>query len=624
MLRTLCAIILMAAALPALAVGKVTVDPNLPGVAKDEQLSAVDTRLAKPVTLSLAVKPVSYILAKLSKSTGVVLKAGRGNGDWQVRDRKMNVFVKDVPLAEVMNSISHVMKFKWERQGEPGKWTYRLYMDRKTLLDAEAQRVRAEEKAAAELAKKRANALAQYGQLAGLTDAEKAKLKKDNPLMYIFAQSGLGDSLSSFCREVPAAADAIATGQRLELTGGTLSPSARASLMRAMRAELSLENRFNSQMANSRTIPDDLDPATVRITINGDAERARDTPEAAVLLGEVTFNYNTGMLGAPIIDPEGVFSKLIGKMIVQAEDEGRTLDEVFKDHMNEFTAAMAKALATEIGGEPVNDHPADPALDAKVIMELGRQGLLDVEQELAENSKLSVVSDSFGIEDSPIMPIPGGELKIKEALDKIGDAYIYNWDKRGGIIELRDRNWFKKRAAQVPDAWLEAWKQELTKTGTLDIGALAQMAQLTQDQINANIAHDPLLARCGSVIQIERELLRFYAALSSDQRAAMFSEPGLDLALLSADQLTQAGKVIDAKRGTNPSAITPSAITCSRVSAGKGFVYSFSIITEGKSVAEWSLTAPEYIPPPPEAKQPAKSANAEKPSDPLGDTPPAK
>jgi hypothetical protein len=620
--RTFLILGLIMLAAPVLAVGKVTTDPNAPGAVKEEQLPATDTRLAKQVTFSAGVKPVRLILDELTKSTGVVFKAGYNSGDWQVRDRKMNVFVKDVPLAQVMNSISHVMKFKWERGGDDGKWTYRLYMDRKTLLDAEAQRVRAEEKAADELTKKRANALAQYGQLGGLTDAQKAKLKTDNPLMYLFAQSGLGDSLSSFCREVPAAADAIANGQKLDLTGDAISPSARASLLRAMRAELSLENRFNSRSNNTRIIPDDLDPATVKITINQNWGNGRNSPDAALLLGDVTFRYDKGMLNAPVIDPEGDFAKLIGKILVQAEDEGRTLGEIVKDRKDEITAAITKVVAKEIGGEPLNEHPDDPALDAKVKMEPGMPALPEVEQELADNSKLSVVSDFFGGSGSLMMPMPGGEYKIRQALDQIGDAYIYNWDKSGKVIEMRDRNWFKKRAAQVPDAWLEAWKRELTKTGTLDIDSLAQMAQLTQDQINVNIMSDQLLGRCGGVIQIEREPLRFYASLSADQRATMFSEPGLDLALLSADQLAQASKVIEAKRGTNKlDATTPLAVTCSRSMIDIRKRYIFSILVEGKSVADWTMIAPGYTPPAPVAKKPAKPADAPKPSEPLGDTP---
>jgi hypothetical protein len=110
-------LMLIAACLPVFAAGKVTVDPNASGaaVAKPDQDMETDARLARRVTLSESRKCVSTILDDLTKATGVVFKAGYNNNDWQVRDRKMCVFAKDVPLVQIMNSISHVMKFKWSR-----------------------------------------------------------------------------------------------------------------------------------------------------------------------------------------------------------------------------------------------------------------------------------------------------------------------------------------------------------------------------------------------------------------------------------------------------------------------------------------------------------------------------
>lgn len=637
MRRILFVLAALVVALPALAVGKVTVDPNTPGAAvQEDQNSKTDTRLARKVTLSGARKPVRVILDEMTGSTGVVFKAGYNSGDWQVRDRKMNIFAKDVPLASLMNSIAHVMKFKWNRQGEAGKWSYRLYMDRKTLLDAEAQRARAEEKAAAELTRRRANALARYGETASLSDAEMAKLRADNPLLYIIAQAGLGDSVAAFFREVPVAAEAIASGQRLDFIGEDLSPSAWASLLRAGRAELSLENRFNGH-GNARTIPDNLDPVRVSISINKHMSRERGNPEGAFLLGDLTFDYESGSVEAPIIDPESAAAMLIGKMAIQSEDENRPTDDVFKEQMAEFAGAVTKDVKAALGGEPVNNHPDDPALDAKVTLKSPWTALQDVEQDLAVESKFSVVSDSFGgFTATGQLPTPlvrAKEAKIKDVLDNIGDAYIYNWDKRGTVIELRDRNWFRKRAAQVPDAWLEKWRSELIKTSRLDIDSLAQMAQLTQDQMNANITFDETLRECSSVVQLNRELLRMWATLSSDQRAAMFTQSGLDIALLSPDQWTQTRALLSANwdAGVLDSG-QPIAVVCRRVAIEKAYIYSFSLLVGGESATTiGEIKTPYYTPPPPaKDSKPVKPADGSKPSDtarpsdPYGDAQPAK
>ena len=89
----------------ATAVGKITVDPNVPGAESPEDVSKPDTRVAEKITYQARKKTVLAILTDLSELTGVTLKAGYNNKDWQVRDRKMNIFATDVPLAQVMNSI---------------------------------------------------------------------------------------------------------------------------------------------------------------------------------------------------------------------------------------------------------------------------------------------------------------------------------------------------------------------------------------------------------------------------------------------------------------------------------------------------------------------------------------
>ena len=396
MRRTLLFLSLIALAAPALAVGKVTTDPNAPGAPKPEEVATTDTRLARKTTYSAMQKTVSSILEDLTKSTGIVFKAGRNNNDLQVRDRKIIIFATDVPLSELMNSISRVMKFKWEKSGNNGEWTYRLYMDRKTLLDAEAQRVREEEKVEAEQAKKRADGFAQYSKLGNLSDADKAKLKTDNPFMYAIATSGsgMGFSMGTFFREVPLAANAIMSGQRLDMNGSALSPAAQASLLRSMQDMKSLESRFGGGRG-SNPLPDDLASNMDRVSIklNKTLEMMRGT---GMLLGDMTVSYDGSETTIPFWDPNSAIAKFIGKAMIQSEEQNRPMDEIMKERQGEFMAAVIGEVKASIGGEPLNEHPDDPALKNKVTLKPESNQLPDVEKALAEASKLAVVSDSFG------------------------------------------------------------------------------------------------------------------------------------------------------------------------------------------------------------------------------------
>lgn len=122
----------------ALASGKITVDPNA-GINRTqaEEWSA-DARLSQKVTYEARHKAVKTILADLTEMTGITFNAGYNKNDWQVRDRKMNIFAKDITIADLMSSIARVMKFKWSVNKDEAPWTYRLYMDRTTLVAANA------------------------------------------------------------------------------------------------------------------------------------------------------------------------------------------------------------------------------------------------------------------------------------------------------------------------------------------------------------------------------------------------------------------------------------------------------------------------------------------------------
>ena len=620
MRTTLFMLLLIACVVPALAVGKVTTDPNAPGaaaVAKDDDETLADLRLTQTVTYNESRKAVSAILAELTKSTGVTLKAGLNGRDWQVRDRKMSIFAKDVPLGELMGSIARVMKFKWGRSGQEGEWTYRLFMNRKTLLDAEAQRVRQEQQQDADRAKKRQEGLLEYGKLSNLSPQELAKLKTDNPFLYMIAQTGMGGSMGAFFAESPAALEAIANGQRLDINGSNLSPGAQAGLVQTMRKMVELENKFSGGSSN-RTLPDDLgaDPSKINISINRFLEMTRGVPMGGMLLGEVGINYEGGSQTLPMFDPNSDVAKLIGKAMMESEEQNRSMDEVMKDHASEFMGVITKAMKTDVGGEPIAEHPDDPALAAKVTLKPASQQLIDVEKALAEASKFGVVSDYFP-NVFPMGQVPTAETPLAEILDKFGEAFVYNWDRRGGIIELRDRNWFRKRAAQLPEERLEAWRQELVKTGTLDIDSLAQIAQLDQEQIMANIVSDDILRNCMAASYSARDALRLYATLSGSQRAALFADMGLDLALLSPDQMTLADKLIRAKHAQDLDAGAPISVVCKRESRDKAYRYGFSLTIDGSpGSTEWQLTTPRYTPPPPPVKddKTAKPADSPKPA----------
>lgn len=620
MRKLACVLVLIAFAVPAIAVGKVTDDPNKPGANAAAEAPAADLKsdpkLAQKVTYKAVKKTVSAIIDDLTKSTKVTIRAGRNSSDWQVRDRKMSINAKDVPLNELMNSIARVMKFKWEIGGKPGAYSYRLFMDRKTLLDAEAQRVRQEQKIEQEKARRRQDGLMQYAKLGNLTPAEKAKLRTENPFMYFIANSGMGNSMGSFFAESPGALEAISSGQQFQVKGSALSPAAQTGLLTTMQQMMDMESRFSGGKSN-RSLPADLasNMNTVEIRINHNMEMMQGFPQANMFLGEMEFRYKGGHMELPMMDPDSAMTKLIGKALLQCEETGRSMDEVMKDIVPEFLAAIRAETTATVGGEALIEHADDPALSKKIKLKDAGRSLLEVEMALAEASGYAVVSDYFGGWNMPMGETPAGEMELKEVLQKISDTFTYNWDKRGSVLEFRDRNWFKKRAAQIPEAWLEEWRQALETAGTLDIDDLAEIASLSQEQMSANFMGDGVLDHVIGTVYSWRELLRLYGSLNSDQRSLLYTQAGLPLRILSQDQWTQAQKLAQGRRRDSAELGRSQSLVATRKEEDKILRYEFTLLDEAKSkVSSWEVTTPRYVAPKP-AKEtaPAKPGDAAKP-----------
>jgi hypothetical protein len=187
-------------------------------------------------------------------------------------------------------------------------------------------------------------------------------------------------------------------------------------------------------------------------------------------------------------------------------------------------------------GEPLTLHPDDPALSAKVKLEVDGSDLADVFAALAKASGLAVVSDSFERWGN----FPAEEMSLRAVLDKLESDRRYNWEKHGSTLELHDRDWCKKRAALIPDAWLEAWRKALKKNGLLDLNELSQIALLTKEQVSANLAQDEVLGQAGvfgfGAGMDNRDLLTAYAALDKHQRALILTKQGLALDSLADNQ----------------------------------------------------------------------------------------
>ena len=187
---------------------------------------------------------------------------------------------------------------------------------------------------------------------------------------------------------------------------------------------------------------------------------------------------------------------------------------------------------------------------------------------------------------------------MKSNWNYIAQKCRYNWWNRSSIVEFRDRHWFRKRNAQIPQAWIDSWLDTFKNTGTLDIDDLAQIAVLTQEQLSVNILAEDAFERSDfvSVIYSNRDWLRAYASLDDSQKAAIFNSSGLDIATLNERQWKQISELITRKNG----AFLQNSDATLKLSGKSDAIdkltkYDLSLTTsDGLPPIQWSFTTPKY------------------------------
>lgn len=599
-------VVLLSAAYVAVALGRNDSDPNAPGtkqVPAELDIWNADSRLAQKITYSVRRKTVSAILADLQARTGVPLNAGATSGDWQVRDRKMVIFARDLPLSDLMQSISRVMKFRWSRSGDNGKWSYRLYVDTRMANDLEAEKQRDEQFIRDREIRKRQAMRAKLTELAQMTPAEIAKLKQNSPYFYFLGKSGLAAGFNGLFSQ-PALADAFDNRKTLDVSKPDPSAGYLRAMVNAGRIDKSLGGRQLPRL--------DVNAIKIQsVSVNGGVEEDSSfTGFGMFCLGFVTVNYSVAgspgwdTLHIPLADPNSTLGKAYGSRLATAMDNpGAPLPppklEIKPDELLELFSAEPlpkdddPALQRQIEFKP---DPESSSKDASFISK--SDGLL---ASLSEASGMSVVADALG-ESTHLMdfaPKPNERMKLIDALKGIALARSSNWWSNQ-VLEFRDLQWFAKRKHQIPEAYMEKWRQKLKATSTLELDDLAEVALRLQEpgstvKYDFNTAGDEIFGHTNLRETSLDYVLQWYATLDASQRAAALTESGLGYSQLTPDQRNSASNHLGWLYGTEvPDEQKQTLWVVAERKSGQATVYKF--LSPTRQVLA-SITAPRYVEP---------------------------
>ena len=515
----------------------------------------VDTRLSQKVTYQAKAQPVKIILADLSKMTGVTLKAGYSDSDWQVRDRRMNIFVKDLPLGSLMSSMKRVMRFTWAANSKVDPPAYRFYTDRSIILKMMAEQNRRQDELKEEVRRRRSEFCDTFSELAKMSDEDAEKLKEKSPYLYLEKKFGTPELMESIFRDIPRLKEIFINCEKNAATHGSqLSYATKQQMTHVMM------NRWAYERPD-KPVPKleiaDLDcymgwELVPRVTNpTGWEYRQLDSFGGfGAVVGSKALERQGWMHAGRFNWPDSDSANLAAKVNMKAEEAKLPADEIWSTVKTENEAGDRKAvdeIAYYMMFEPLTEHADEPELDKKFMLRLRDKKqkspaeMPDVAEALAETTGYAVVTDSFKRMEADV---DSKEDTLKNTLDGIADDSFCNWTKHRGTIELSRRDWFRRRGSQIPDEWIEGWRDALTSKGHLTLDEFAQIVALDYDQIVENIASDSVLGKCFSLqdpmvwnMTNNHWLSKLYLRMNANQRAIMCSEVGINMGHLSPDQL---------------------------------------------------------------------------------------
>ena len=604
----------------AFAVGKITVDPNASGSAASKAPVISDARLAQKVTYEARYVPVQHILQDLSEMTKIELYAGSNKNDWPVRSRKMNIFVKDVKMADLMNSIAHAMKFKWSRNDDVNPPTYRLVVDGKVAAAADAQKAQGDAQSEELWCKSRKQWL---DIIMSYNDSELPLIKEADPTLYRYARTGTVSAIRALFEDIPETKNAFLAGKSFRISTYMLSEHTHSLLYSAA-------NEFGKFLQ----IILKQEP-----TGFGDSFKSNESVDICFNRTDIQYftpNLRYGMFtmedtGYFHIDKDGkdfeitsFKNKNTDWALAQAECENKILDGLsdFSTIKAELYSKlpkqqihMKKQEELWYPNEPLNEHFDFPELEKAIKLKIEtpkakQNPVLDInnyiasfQKALADATGLGVVSDSWvNIEGDKLLD---QEAKLSELLDKFSTQFNYNWDKPSSILEFRHRKWWKNRLNQIPDEWVAAWSENTKKNGNLSLDDLARISELTYGQAEECIKADKVIGKAGvyqqmlNILDDNLQWLRLYSALNSQQRTYL-ADRWISGAMLTPDQWKLAQVMFD-----RIGSLRSDALFSLKNATDNALRYEFREFEvtnqDGDNAAnedrKWKITLPKYTPP---------------------------
>ncbi len=553
-----------------------------------------DPRLERRITLSESRVTLEELLRTASEEAQIFLIPSSERRFWKVREVPVSVHAREVTVREFMQQIAALLDFTWSRAGEPGRWTYTIWQGA-NARDREARALRAKEEE--RLAKLRGgwDALADsLSELRKMSPSEIDRAAETDLLLRFAARDPIGRPYTEFLGAIgPAVVQSIMSGQEYRVPFDRLPPAQQQNLQDLRSGVRQLVQRMDP---SGRAAEDDAEVDWSRVTV-----RISPVPEGVAHSGmvpggflgiiELTGDRRLGnMSGFPILDPTSDVARLLARAVVRvnAGEDARSVFEEMGREMGEAMRQAAEGRREEGSGTAAE---RDPVLEQEVELQL-KDSPQDPGSALAalpEKAGLNVFAEAWRVPGAQVRTTKG---RVGDILDSVTRAFQSEWELDGSHVRIRSRNWAERRAAMVPKADIQYWKQQAEEQGSLSIDDLAHIAATySPEQLMEMMMSEPALgAHLGPLMDPRRKrALLFYGTLDERTLAALRSGDGMDPRRLSDSQARALLSVLQ-DSGLSPQEVMVEGARVQLIeegSAGDG-VFSLSV----RYPPEGSVTVP--------------------------------
>lgn len=529
-----------------------------PAGAQQLELFPDDARLETKVTVEADQVMLAELMEQLSEDSGVSLRAGTSERDWEVREQRVTIRAADVPLREVLQQVSTLLDYQISRTSKEPPHAYLIWQD-SSSSSLQNELVAAQHAEAAErIQRVREGVLASAREALEMTEAEAYVQKDTDPwLAYLGGtKSGRGYAalLDMVSQNFPIQRDLLMRGKRATVPLENLPPELYQGFLDTVESGV-IASQIRSMGMESQ-MEDIMPHAMVFMSSEGMGG------ETTGVLGLTGMVFLTGRKPGMEIDSDGEFGGgipvsffplansgslmggIFGRMFF-ALDEGATMEEAQAQMMDYLKdpAVLASALGrtSELEENPPEDEALTREVDLKdfpgadMVRATSQGPKMEGEtvQALTKALGIPVYVESFGTGAMPLNMalVPGKQplYRVLAALEKAG----FIWEMTEGALQIRSENWAVLRTYQIPERTMNGYRKTLEDKGEFSLADLAEMArELSDEQIMNTVVGDPKLSLATASVFANPmsgalSLLRLYGSLNAGQKAALHAEEGL-------------------------------------------------------------------------------------------------